>query len=113
MIEAQVYRFGPHSTSDDPKRYRTDEQLAAAKERDPILRLKAELVAGKQWNEESDQQLWEQVRARVTRTFEEAEKAPPLDPRSVFDDVFAEMTPRLAEERADFDAEVRDGVLKL
>ena len=113
LIEAEVYRFGPHSTSDDPKRYRTDEQLAAAKERDPILRLKGEMVAAGRWTEEMDRQLWEEVRTRVTKTFEEAERAKPLDPRSVFDDVFAEITPQLAEERAQFDQEVRDGVLKL
>ncbi|HEY1198208.1 MAG TPA: thiamine pyrophosphate-dependent dehydrogenase E1 component subunit alpha [Thermoplasmata archaeon] len=112
MIEAEVYRFGPHSTSDDPKRYRTDEELSAAKERDPIGRLKGELIAAGQWNEEADRTLWEEVRARVARTFEASEKARPLDPRSVFDDVFADLTPRLAEERAEYDARVREGVLK-
>jgi 2-oxoisovalerate dehydrogenase E1 component alpha subunit len=112
MIEAEVYRFGPHSTSDDPKRYRTDEQLSAAKERDPIGRLKGELVHAGKWNEESDHALWEECRVRVAHTFEAAEKARPLDPRSVFDDVFASPTPRLAEERAEYDAWVRDGVVK-
>jgi len=112
LIEAEVYRFGPHSTSDDPKRYRTDEQLSAAKQRDPIGRLKSELIALGTWSEESDAALWEKTRALVAGTFEEAEKARPLDPRSVFDDVFEVLTPRLAEERAEYDALVRDGALK-
>jgi 2-oxoisovalerate dehydrogenase E1 component alpha subunit len=111
MIEAEVYRFGPHSTSDDPKRYRTDEELSAAKERDPIGRLKGELVATGKWTEEADRKLWEEVRATVSRTFEAAEKASPLDPRSIFDDVFADLTPRLAEERAEYDARTREGGL--
>jgi pyruvate dehydrogenase E1 component alpha subunit len=112
LIEAEVYRFGPHSTSDDPKRYRTDEQLSAAKQRDPIGRLKSELISLGKWSEESDKVLWEKSRALVAETFEAAEKARPLDPRSVFDDVFATLPPRLAEERAEYDALVRDGALK-
>ena len=113
LIEADVYRFGPHSTSDDPKRYRSDQELEAAKERDPIGRLRAELVSAGRWTEDEDRRLWEEVRAQVTRTFEEAEKVRPLDPRSIFEDVFAAMTPQLAEQRAEFDAELRDGIVKL
>ena len=112
MIEAEVYRFGPHSTSDDPKRYRSDSELSAAKERDPIGRLKAELLSDGAWTEEADRALWDEVRAVVAQTFESSEKGRPLDPRSVFDDVFAHLTARLEEERAEYDALVRDGVLK-
>jgi len=113
LIEAEVYRFGPHSTSDDPQRYRTEAQLTAAKQRDPLGRLKGELVAAGTWSEEADKTLWEKCRAQVAETFEAAEKAAPLDPRSVFDDVFERLTPRLAEEREEYDALVRNGVLKL
>jgi len=112
MIEAEVYRFGPHSTSDDPKRYRSDQEVSEAKERDPIAHLRNQLLAAGKWNEEMERNLWEEVRARVTQTFEAAEKANPLDPKTIFDDVFATVTPRLAEERAEYDALVREGVLK-
>jgi pyruvate dehydrogenase E1 component subunit alpha len=112
LIEAEVYRFGPHSTSDDPKRYRTDEALAAAKERDPIGRLRSHLIAKGRWTEASDRALWEKVRAEVAHTFEAAEKANALDPRSIFEDVFAQLSPRLAEERAEYDGLVREGVLR-
>jgi len=112
MIEAEVYRFGPHSTSDDPKRYRSDQEVSVAKERDPIAHLRNQLLAAGKWNEEMERSLWEEVRARVTQTFEAAEKANPLDPKTIFDDVFATVIPRLAEERAEYDALVREGVLK-
>jgi len=112
MIEAEVYRFGPHSTSDDPKRYRSDAEVSEARERDPIGRLKDFLIAKGLWSEESDRKQSEEVRALVARTFEAAEKASPLDPRSIFDDVFARLSPRLEEERAEYDALVRTGVLK-
>jgi len=112
MIEAEVYRFGPHSTSDDPKRYRTDAAVSAARERDPLGRLKSLLETKGLWNDEQEKKLWDEVRATVAHTFEAAEKAAPLDPRSVFDDVFAELSPRLEAERAEYDALVREGVLK-
>jgi 2-oxoisovalerate dehydrogenase E1 component alpha subunit len=39
LLEAVTYRMGGHTTSDDPKRYRTEEELAGWRERDPIARL--------------------------------------------------------------------------
>ena len=109
LIEAVVYRLGPHSSSDDPKRYRTDEELSAAKERDPIVRFKGELIASGKWSEEADRTLWEEVRAQVAHTFEASEKVKPIAPTSIFEDVFAEMTPRLAEQKAEFESQHRDG----
>lgn len=37
LIVAKVPRLGPHSNSDDPKKYRKDEEVAAAQLKDPIL----------------------------------------------------------------------------
>ena len=41
FIEAVTYRMGPHTTADDPKRYRTDDEIAEWRERDPITRVLA------------------------------------------------------------------------
>lgn len=41
LIEAVTYRMGPHTTADDPSRYRDEAELAAWRERDPIARLLA------------------------------------------------------------------------
>jgi TPP-dependent pyruvate/acetoin dehydrogenase alpha subunit len=112
LIEAQVYRFGPHSTSDDPRRYRTDAELAHWKEADPIKRVKELLLAAGGWDEPRDTALWEEMRAKVGRALESAEKAPPVAPATLFEDVFAELTPRLEEERTEFEGLVRDGVVK-
>lgn len=112
LIEALVYRFGPHSTSDDPKRYRLETEVATARQRDPIERLKAELVATGGLDDASDHRVWEAARAEVAAAFEAAEKSPPVDPLSVFDDVFASRTPRLEEERAEYVALVSAGEAK-
>ncbi len=39
FIEAVTYRMGPHTTADDPTRYREPEELEAWRGRDPISRL--------------------------------------------------------------------------
>ncbi|MGP8109254.1 MAG: thiamine pyrophosphate-dependent dehydrogenase E1 component subunit alpha [Thermoplasmata archaeon] len=100
MIEAQVYRFGPHTTSDDPHRYRPDAEVEAARHRDPLLRLKAALLSAGVLDEAADARLWEEARSKISEAVKSAEAAPAVDPLSGFDDVFATLTPRLEEERA-------------
>jgi pyruvate dehydrogenase E1 component alpha subunit len=112
MIEAQVYRFGPHSTSDDPKRYRSDAELEAAKKKDPVLRLQRELREAGLVDEVEDTKIWDEARAQLQTAIETAEKTPPVDPESFLDDVFATPTPRLTEERATLAALLKDGAVK-
>jgi len=112
LIEAQVYRFGPHSTSDDPRRYRSDAELAHWKESDPIKRVKERLINEGVLDETRDKMMWEAARAEVSKAVEEAEATPPVGAGTFLDDVFAAPTPRLAEERAEFEALLRDGAVK-
>lgn len=104
LIEAQVYRFGPHSTSDDPHRYRTDAQVAAARERDPIQLLRAQLLSDGRLDESADQEIWEAARRTLAAALDEAERVPPVDPRSLFDNVFQARTPRLEAEETESEA---------
>ena len=39
LIEAETYRLGPHTTADDPTKYRTDADLEGPLHRDPMIRL--------------------------------------------------------------------------
>ncbi|WP_048876336.1 thiamine pyrophosphate-dependent enzyme [Saccharomonospora saliphila] len=45
VIEARTYRMGPHSTSDDPGRYRALEEERAWAEKDPVARAASALAA--------------------------------------------------------------------
>jgi pyruvate dehydrogenase E1 component alpha subunit len=112
LIEAQVYRFGPHSTSDDPRRYRSDSELAHWKETDPLKRVKELLVTAGLLDDAKDTAVWEEARRLVTTALEAAEKTAPLEPASFLEDVFAAPTPRLVEERAEFEGLLRDGVVR-
>ncbi len=109
LIEAQVYRFGPHSTSDDPRRYRADAQVEEARRRDPVARLRAELLAAQLLDEAADAALAEEARTRIGEAIGRAEATPALEPLSIFDDVFAQPTARLAEQRTDCAAHLAPG----
>jgi 2-oxoisovalerate dehydrogenase E1 component alpha subunit len=112
LIEAQVYRLGPHSTSDDPRRYRTDAELEEWKAKDPIARLKHELLAAGTWTEEDDAALWESTRKDVVAAFAAAEATAPVDPMTLFDDVLAERPATLEAQRTEFAALLKEGTLK-
>ena len=47
LIEAFTYRMGAHTTSDDPTRYRADEEREAWEAKDPIPRLRAYLESAR------------------------------------------------------------------
>ena len=51
LIEAMTYRIGAHSTADDATRYRTDDQVEAARAFDPIARFRTWLLATGQIDE--------------------------------------------------------------
>jgi pyruvate dehydrogenase E1 component alpha subunit len=112
LIEAQVYRLGPHSTSDDPRRYRTEQELADWKQRDPIGRLKHQLIDAGSWSEEQDVKLVEEVRAEIVAAVSRAEAVGPADPLTMLDDVFATRTPALEEQHQQLEEWLRSGWVK-
>src|SRR5260370_14837586 len=53
LIEAETYRLGAHSSSDDPTRYRDSREVEQWKARDPIEQFKARMIQRKLWSQES------------------------------------------------------------
>lgn len=99
LIEAITYRMGPHTTSDDPTRYRSAAAVEEWAARDPIARYRTYLQAAGVWSE----RLEERVTARSKRLCAELRDAvvgaPDLDPAEMFDHVYAEITPDLEKQR--------------
>ncbi|CKI20251.1 pyruvate dehydrogenase (acetyl-transferring) E1 component subunit alpha [Mycolicibacterium smegmatis] len=99
LIEAVTYRMGPHTTSDDPTRYRPAEEVEAWAARDPIARYRTYLQNIGVWTE----RLEERVAARSSRLCAELRDAivgaPDVDPAEMFDTVYADITPELARQR--------------
>lgn len=106
LIEAITYRMGPHTTSDDPTRYRSTDEVNEWRARDPIARYRTYLESVGVWSE----RLQERVAARSVRLCADLREAiagaPDFDPAEMFDSVYAEITPDLARQRDQLVAEL-------
>lgn len=105
LIEHVTYRAGGHSTSDDPAAYRAKDEVAAWPLGDPIDRLKRHLVTIGEWSEERHVQASAEILDTVRAAQKEAEANGTLisgnhpSPRSMFDDVYAQMPEHLVTQR--------------
>jgi pyruvate dehydrogenase E1 component alpha subunit len=91
LIEALTYRRGAHTTSDDPTRYRTQEEEEKWAETDPLARIRAYLASKKMIAEGEEEMLTEQYREEVERAFGEAENHGPYQLEDVFRYTYVEM----------------------
>jgi pyruvate dehydrogenase E1 component alpha subunit len=99
LIEALTYRLGPHTTSDDPRRYRPDEEEKEWRERDPIERVRRYLESRDAWSGEWQEAIEQEEFAAIEAVVEEAEALPPQRPEEIFEAMFAQMTPQLREQQ--------------
>ena len=98
MIESLCYRYTPHSTYDGTPVYRTREEEAEWKEKDPLVRTRALLLARGLIDEEFDEKVTTEMRAAVDAAIDELE-AMPLPPRdAAFRAVCEKVPTRLVEQ---------------
>jgi len=101
LIEALTYRVGAHSTSDDPRAYRAEEEVAPWRERDPLVRTARYLEALGLWDERKEAALREETDAELKAAIEAAESVAPPALETLFDDVYAEQPWHLREQLAE------------
>ena len=105
LIEWETYRAGPHSTSDDPSKYRPADDWQRFPLGDPIERLKKHLIVIGEWTEEQHTQTQKALEAEVIAAQKEAEShGSLLDGRvpsaaTMFDDVYKDMPEHLRRQR--------------
>ncbi|HKI55756.1 MAG TPA: pyruvate dehydrogenase (acetyl-transferring) E1 component subunit alpha [Trueperaceae bacterium] len=92
LIEAVTYRMGPHTSSDDPSRYRLEEQGKPWEARDPVLRLRLALAAMGAWDDAREDALQSELKEEFQAAVREADAAPEPLPQQIVEQVFAEMT---------------------
>jgi len=97
FIEAVTYRMGPHSTSDDPSRYRSQAEVDSWAVKDPLLRLRKHLVRLGVVSDASDVELEAELTSEITSAVDEVEAMPPAARESLVVDVYAEMPWHLQE----------------
>lgn len=97
-IEALTYRIGAHTTSDDPTRYRENDELEAWRDRDPIERLEAYLRE-QGVDDAFFAEVAETADREAKRVRDEILKLPPPDADSMFAHVYSDEHPRIEEQR--------------
>ncbi|MCF3143550.1 pyruvate dehydrogenase (acetyl-transferring) E1 component subunit alpha [Streptomyces platensis] len=104
LIEAFTYRMGAHTTSDDPTKYREDEERVAWEAKDPILRLRTYLEAEGLVDEAYLASIDEEREALGKRVRDAVRAMPDPDDMAIFENVYADGHALVDEERAQFAA---------
>ncbi len=92
-----------HTTSDDPRRYRTQDEENAWLQRDPLTRFRQYLMDKGLLDANKVQDVEDQVKAEIQAGVErfEQQAAEYTDPMQIFDHHYAELPPHLIEQRAE------------
>jgi len=98
LIEAVMYRFGAHTTADDPTQYRDEAEIERWRERDPLPRMEGFLRDRGLLDDERVDAIQEAARDRVADLVDEAAAYEP-DPESFFEHAYETPTPRVREQR--------------
>jgi pyruvate dehydrogenase E1 component alpha subunit len=89
LLEIETYRYKGHSMS-DPAKYRTKEEEAAYKERDPLGRIEQLLLDQNFLSESALEELQEKIKAEIKDAVQFAEESPLPDPSDLYNDVYVE-----------------------
>jgi pyruvate dehydrogenase E1 component alpha subunit len=110
LIEALTYRVGPHTTADDPGRYRDGSDLIDWIRRDPLERVRIFLSERDRWTQEWQDDIEARTSDEVERAITLAESLYQPDPRHLFDAMFETPTPTLERQRTELEAVLEDEI---
>ncbi len=102
LIEAETYRLGPHTTSDDPTIYREDKEVEEWLKKEPLIRFKKYIIDKGYWSEEENQKLYDDYTDYVTETFKKVEESGKVPVEDIFKYQYAEMPPHLVEQYEEY-----------
>jgi len=98
LIESVQYRYGAHTTADDPSAYRDETEAEEWRERDPLDRLETFLSDRGILDGRRRSEIEERVGAQVEAAVERVESLE-SDPSGMFEHVYESTPDRLAEQR--------------
>ncbi|UOQ46414.1 pyruvate dehydrogenase (acetyl-transferring) E1 component subunit alpha [Halobacillus salinarum] len=100
LIEAVTWRYGAHTTADDPSKYRDQSESELRRgTTDPLLRLEKYMKNEQFWSEEWFQAIEQQISNEINTALAEMQDFPEADIDNVFDNVFEKPTWTLEEQR--------------
>ncbi|MBN2125505.1 MAG: pyruvate dehydrogenase (acetyl-transferring) E1 component subunit alpha [Deltaproteobacteria bacterium] len=108
MIECVTYRLMMHTTADDPKRYRKDEEVEDWRKRDPLVRFQRYLTDKGLLSGEKIASIEEEIKTEIQEAVDRAEQLMKthVDPLVMFDHAYAEMPPYLEGQKKELEEEL-------
>lgn len=100
LIEALTYRLADHTTADDATRYRSPDEVAEAWKLEPMLRLRAYLLACGAWDKGREDALLKECNERVQAAAQAYLDTPRPGAGQMFDHLYAQLPAALARQRA-------------
>ena len=99
FVECLTYRMADHTTADDAGRYRSAEEVASWRARDPILRLERFMAQRGLWNEQAGLEIKERATGIIDAAAREMEALPPPAAAELFDTSVAKLSPRQSAQK--------------
>lgn len=102
LIEALTYRMLMHTTADDPKKYRNEDEVQEWVKRDPITRFKLYIEGKKIWDDKKNEALEEEIKGQIDAAVKEFEAITELKMDAPFDFIFGDSNALIEEQRQEF-----------
>ncbi len=111
LVECVTYRLTMHTTADDPRRYRSDEEVEAWRRREPLPRFESYLLKKGLLTQESLQAVQEEIMQEIQQAVERAEAQMRTlgEPLQMFDHLYAELPPYLRAQKAQLAEDLASG----
>ena len=98
LIEAMSYRLCDHTTADDASRYRENDEVKHAWEKEPIKRLQTHLVNLNLWSPEKEQNWQNECAQKVDEAVQKYLKVKQDTPESMFDHLYQDWPEAMNEQ---------------
>jgi 2-oxoisovalerate dehydrogenase E1 component alpha subunit len=103
LIEAMTWRYGAHTTADDPTKYRDQSESDTIREiRDPILRVERFMKLNGFWDEEWVMKIKEETASEVEQAVKDMESFPKPNVNDLFDYVFENPTWTIVKQKEQY-----------
>ena len=89
FVEIKTYRFMPHTSNDDDKRYRSKEELDAERANDPIVLFRELMIDNKVWDASREDSLRGELKSEIDEALAFAEASPAPTAQDAFTNVYA------------------------
>ena len=90
LIEAKLYRFLPHTSNDDDRRYRSRSEVEHERERDPVVLFRKRLEHAQLLDQGEGERMRKELLGMIDEAVESAETSPNPSAADLYANVFAE-----------------------